>query len=213
MEKKTLLTPASAYKNAGWIALVCVIALGASACGAAPANALTPTPTTLMGNLPLNGQSTGIPTAIPASGTAQPIDVCSLVTQTEAEAVLGQAVTQISPGVDTNTLIGGTGYFCMYRGTDLTVNVEVVDMGSAAAAGQAMQATVAKMMADSTTTTTPQQGGPGEQAYWATSLHAGNFTVLKANYIISVLIGGNVGDPATFKAGLLTLTESVVAKF
>jgi hypothetical protein len=167
-----------------------------------------------MGILPPNGQSTGIPTVIPAAGTALPIDVCALVSKSEAEAVLGQTVTQIKPAVDnTNTAFGVPYNFCIYRGTDLTVNVAVVDLGSAAAAGQAMQGAVARMMADTTNTTTPQQGGPGEQAYWSTSLHAATFTVLKGNYIISALVGGNVGDPAAFKAGLLTLTESVVAKF
>lgn len=175
-----------------------------------------------MGVLPLNGQSTGIPTEIPTeistpippAGTAQPIDVCSLITQAEAETVLGQPVTQIRSAVDdTNTAFGVPYNFCIYRGTDLTVNLAVVDLGSAAAAGQEMQAALAKMMADTTSTTTPQTGGLGEQAYWTTSLHAATFIVLKGDYIFQVLLGGNIGDPAAYKTGLLNLAVKVAAKF
>jgi hypothetical protein len=219
MLKNTLFTPASAHQNTWWIALVCVLTLGASACGALPANGLTQTPTTLMGVVPPNGQPTGIPTgistAIPTAGTAVSgnlDNVCSLINQSDAEAVLSQTVTAVTPGSDANSFPGGTLYFCTYLGSGLAVVVSEVDMGSPAAAGQAMQQALAKMLADNTTTTIPQQSGPGDQNYWSTSLRAAQFTVLKGNFVFSVLVGGNISDPSAYKAGLLSLAESVAAK-
>jgi hypothetical protein len=77
-----------------------------------------------------------------------------------------------------------------------------------------MQQKVAIMQADTTitSTTTRQQSGPGDQAYWSTSLHSAGFLVLKGSIVFDVLVGGNVSDPAAFKTGLLNLAVSVAAK-
>ena len=81
MLKKRLTFSGNERKYILWFALVCMVALGASACGGLPSNVLTPTPTTLMGILPPDGQSTGIPAVIGASGTADAtkvLDICAL---------------------------------------------------------------------------------------------------------------------------------------
>jgi hypothetical protein len=215
MFKKFSFFHSIAHKHTRLIVLVCVVALGASACGGLPSNSMTPTPTTLMGVLPPVEQSTGVSTEIPTSGNADSgkvVDICSLITKSDAEAVLGQTVTSITPGVDSNNSFGGTLNFCTFLGQGLAVVVSRVDLGSANAAGQAMKQALVKMQSDATSTTTPQLSGPGDQAYWSTSEHAAEFTVLKGNTVFSVLLGGNIGDPAAHKAGLLDLTKSVAAK-
>jgi hypothetical protein len=215
MLKKRLTVSGNERKYILWFALVCMVALGASACGGLPSNALTPTPTTLMGILPPNGQSTGIPAVIGASGTADAtkvLDICALITQSEAEAVLGQAVLATTPGTDTDSATGATLNFCTYRGTGLAVLVSREDFGSAEAAKQAMKQAVAKMLSDNTTSTIPQDGGPGDQTYWATSPHAAEFTMQKGSSIFSVLLGGNIGDPAAHKPALLDLAKSVAGR-
>jgi hypothetical protein len=168
-----------------------------------------------MGVLPPSGQPIGISTETPTDVTAasgKAADVCALITQSEAEAVLGQKVISTTPGVDANSIPGETLNFCTYLGSGLAVVVSQVDMGSAQAAGQEMQTQLAKMQADATSTTNSQAGGPGDQIYWSTSSHAASFTVLKGRSVFSVLLGGNIGDPAAYKAGLLKLAESVAAK-
>jgi len=180
-----------------------------------PSNALTPTPTTIIGVLPPDGQSTAIPTAIAESETAvstKAIDICALITQPEAEAVLGQAVTATTPGTDTDSANGATLIFCTYRGTDLAVLVSRENFGSAEAAKQAMKQDLAKMLSDGTTSTIPQDGGPGDQTFWSTSVHAAEFTMQKGSSIFSVLLGGNIGDPAAHKAALLELAKSVAGR-
>jgi hypothetical protein len=215
MLKKRLYVSGNQPKHIWAIALICVIALGASACTGLPSNALTPTPTTLMGFLPPNGQSTTIPTEIAAPGTAEAgkaVDICSLISQPEAEAVLGQPVTATTPGTDTDSATGATLNFCTYLGTGLAVVVSREDLGSAEAARQAIKQELAKMLYDSASTTIPQDGGPGDQAYWSTSEHAAQFTVLNGNSVFSVLLGGNIGDPAAHKAALLDLAIAVAAR-
>jgi hypothetical protein len=215
MVKKRSYVTGNLLKYTWLISLMCLIGLGASACTGLPSSALTPTPTTLMGILPPNGQSTEIPTALGASGTADAskvLDICALITQSEAEAVLGQPVSATTPGTDTDRVTGATLNFCTYRGTGLAVLVSREDFGSAEAAKQAMKQNLAKMLSDNTTSTIPQDGGPGDQTYWATSPNAAEFTMQKGSFIFSVLLGGNIGDPATHKEALLNLANSVAGK-
>jgi hypothetical protein len=201
---------------------MCIIALGASACGAIPANALTPTPTTLMGIILPNGQSTEIPTEIPTDSSTQTpgadlgnqedlVDICPMIPPSEAEAVLGQPVTSINPGMDQDGISGGTLYFCTYLGTGMAVVLSLEDVSSTDAAKQLMGQQLVKMLADDASTTSTMEGGLGDQSYWSTSEHAAQFTVVKGNYIFSVLLGGNIGDPAAHKAALLILAEFVAA--
>ena len=218
MIKINSFVPGSQPRNRWWIALVCVIALSAAACGGLPANSLTPTPTTLMGVLQPQEQSSGVstrvsteaPTEISESNngdTEDLVDICPLITPEEAAAVLGQPVTSINPGIDQDSVSGGTLCFCNYLGTGLAVVISLVDMGSSEDAKQVMGEQLAKMLTDDASTTSTQANGLGDQAYWSTSEHAGQYTVLKGNYIFSVLIGGNVGDPAAYQAALLNLAK------
>jgi hypothetical protein len=215
MVKKRSYVTGNVHKLPWLITLMCLISLGASACAGLPSNSLTPTPTTLMGILPPEGQSTQIPIDITPSGTADSgkvVDICALITQSEAEAVLGQAVIATTPGTDTDSATGATLNFCTYRGTGLAVLVSREDFGSAEASKQAMKQDLAKMLSDNTTSTIPQDGGPGDQTYWATSAHAAEFTMQKGSSIFSVLLGGNIGDPAAHKPALLDLAKSVAGR-
>ena len=212
MLKKRLTVSGNERKYILWFALVCMVALGASACGGLPSNALTPTPTTLMGILPPDGQSTQTPIDNPPSGTADSgkvVDICALITQSEAETVLGQPVTATTPGTDTDSNTGATLNFCTYLGKGLALVVSREDLGSPEAASQAIKQNLAS---DGTSTTVPQAGGPGDQTYWSTSTHAAEFTVLKGSSVVSVLLGGNIGDPAAHKPALLDLAKSVAGR-
>jgi hypothetical protein len=212
--KKLLYDPGDKHREVWLIALILAITLGASACAGLPSNALTPTPTTLMGFLPPNGPSTEIAAGTAVPGTAEAgkvVEICALITRSEAEAVLDQPVTAITPGMDTDSATGVSLNFCTYLGSGLAVVVSREDLGSPEAAKRAIKQDLAKMLSDSASTTIPQDGGPGDQAYWSTSVHAAQFTVLKGSSVFSILLGGNIGDPAAHKAALLNLAASMTA--
>ncbi len=140
------------------------------------------------------------------------VDICALITQPEAEVVLGQPVTSINPGVDQDSVSGGTLYFCSYLGTGLAVVITLVDLGSSDNAKQILDQELEKMLSDDPTTTSKLESGLGDRAYWSTTEHACEYTVLNGNYIFSVTLGGNIGDPAPHKAALLNLAEILATR-
>ena len=198
------------FRRAGVVGFAIALAMAASACGGTISNPATPTPTTLMGSISSPEPLTQMPELEKTTGGTK-IDACGLATKPEAEAVLGQTVTAVTPGVDTTNDFGGTLYFCTFLGKGLAVVISIVDLGSPAAAVDSMKKEFTKMQSDPTNTTT-QEGGVGDETYWSTSEHACMFTVVKGSHIFSVLLGGTVGDPSTHKAALRTLTESVAAR-
>ena len=204
--------------------LVCGIALLASACGSSPVNLPDPTPTTVMGVVATAEQPTDVPTQIPTqvpteiptevpTETGVLLDVCSLITATEAEVVLGQSVTAITPGTDSDNISGETINFCTYLGKDLAVVISSVDTDSAEAARDMMKKQLDKMQSDDASTTSKEESGLGDQTYWSVAEHAVAFTVVKGSHAFSVTLGGNIGDAASHKAPLLILAKSVEGKF
>lgn len=177
MVRKNSLVPGSKHSNSRLISLMCVISLGASACGGLPSNPLSPTPTTLIGYLLPEGQSsagatemsTEVPTENSSSNNGDTEDlvaICPLITSEEAEAVLGQPVTSINPGMDQDSVSGGMRHYYNDLGTGLAVVITPVDMGSSEDVKQAMGEQLAKMMSDDASTTSIQEGGLGDQVYW-----------------------------------------------
>ncbi len=54
-----------------------------------------------------------------------------------------------------------------------------------------------------------QELGVGVKAYWSTSEHAGQYTVLTEEHVFAVSLGGNIGAPEDHKAALLTLAQII----
>jgi len=212
-------------RNAGLISIVCILALGVSACGALPSNLADPiaaASTKLLGALTPASQSTETPggvtpteNPVPATpATGAPADVCALISATEAQAVLGAPVTSTTPGSEPDSVSGGTLNYCTYMGSGgLALLVSYVDLGSAEKAALTLQAQLAQMLADDSSTTTRQESGISDQVYWSTNSHAAQFTVQKGSVVFAVLLGGNLGDPESHKAALQSLAVSVAAKF
>jgi hypothetical protein len=240
MFKKFLRVLSSKQKYTSLILLMCVVALGASACDGVPSSSSTPT-TLPVSLLPLvatsgNSTSTTLPVSllpvVASSGTSTPeatavptatddpndplkqdlTDICALITQQEAEAVLGQSVTSINPLVTPDDATGGTLYTCIYLGSDLAVTIGLEDQGTAVDAGQAMDQQLANMVAEDPSTTPIQANGLGDRAYWSTAEHAAAFTAMKGQYIFTVLLGGNIGDPESHKDALLTLAIAMASR-
>ena len=177
----------------GIIALLCGFALIASACGGVVVNSPDSTPTT-------------------AKEVVSSQDVCSLITAAEAEAVMGQPVASILPFSELDSDYGEMVFSCYYNGKDLTIVVSTVDLGSAQAASEILQQQLVKEQADEGAIIN-EEPGLGEKAYWTTADNAGMYTILKGSNIFVVLLGGNIGDAASYKAPLLTLAKSVSSKY
>jgi hypothetical protein len=197
--------------------IISVIVLVSAACSGTVNNSSTPTPTTVMGFIPPEQQQTSVPTqnssSLPVAST--PLDetnVCSLATSEEASAVLGQSVIAATPGSEPDDVTGTTLYFCTYLGSGLAIVVSTVDTGSAQAGSTMLQSQLAKMLADDPSLTTTDETGIGDRLVYAVAEHAISYTVLKGSRVFSVALGGNVGDLASHKAALLTLTQSIASK-
>jgi len=133
------------FKRSALLSLLLSLALIATACdGTAPGSTATPTVTGLVAELttPPAGQTPETPT--PSSGgqgsTDEPddslpagedpysdVDVCGLATDAQVEVVLGQPITSTTPGAESDSVSGGTLYFCSYVGSGLAVVISWVD--------------------------------------------------------------------------------------
>jgi hypothetical protein len=196
------------------LGLMCVLAALAYACAGGVSTSATATPASANGSA-----SSVIPPTEPVAGTTAPgkinpgkaPDACALATQPEVEAVLGQAPTTIVPGKDPNNVFGGITYSCTYPGTDLAVVITLMEFDSPATAKNAMNKQLAIVQGVGTSPPVPESG-LGDQAFWSTVPAGCSFTVLKGSRISSILLGGNIGDPASHKAALKILAKSVIAK-
>ena len=199
----------------GIFAVLCGIALIASACGGAVVNSPDSTPNTGVEVVSPTEQSTEVasetPAALPQASGADK-DICSLITTTEAEGIMGQPVASITPGSEPDSVFGETLFSCVYLGKDLAVVVSSVDLGSAQAASEKMQQQLVKEQADEGVVIS-EEPGLGDKAYWTIAENAGIYSVLKGRHIFVVLLGGNIGDAAAYKAPLLNLAKSVSSKY
>jgi hypothetical protein len=222
MFKKFPFFPARVKTTTWLFASICALTLGASACDVnLPANSLTPTPTTLMGYVVPDAQQGGVSTGVPTadsggSGLSSDPgvlgDVCSLISASEAEAVIGQALIATTPGSDADSVSGGTLYFCTYLGNGIALVISRVDFDSSQAARQQMQAQLAQMLADDATTTSAQVTGIGDQAFWTTAENAAGFNVVQGNTVFSIILGGQIGDPTAHKNALQDLVVAVAGR-
>jgi hypothetical protein len=229
MFKESHITRPAIFKRNGLISLLISLALMATACGGTVSN-LTPTPTTVMGFVPEQGSPpTGQPSEVSTPNgepgqTATPdtlliigamqynkVNVCSLATDAQVEAVLGQTITEKTPGEDADSVSGGTLYFCTYLGSGLAVVLSWVETGTPAAAEQALKDELAQMQADEPSAIVTSVTGMGDKAFWTVTTHAASFVVVKGGRVLSVALGGNIGDPDAHKAALKTLAESIAA--
>ncbi len=226
----TLFTRNAISRRSVLASLVCSLALIATACeGTVPS--ATSTPTSVMGfvaavstSTPGQAPEVSTPTGGEVGPTTAPddslaigdkqygeVDVCDLATDDQIEVVLGQPITSTTPGEEPDNVSGGTLYFCTYLGSGLAVVISWVETSSPAAAGQALNEELAQMQADEPNASVTSQTGLGDQAFWTVTTQAAGYVVAKGGSVLSVVLGGNIGDPAAHQAALRTLTELVTA--
>jgi hypothetical protein len=181
-----------------------------AACGGTAANSPSPTQASA-GNIPPVQQSIDVPTQVPPSSStvaASVKDICSLVTQADVEAVLGEPVTTITPSSKPvkyleNVFNQNT---CIYSGSKSTyVSITSVDQGPEdyfLSAREANQKICSPL---------EDEPGLGDNAFWCVRKDAVVYSVYKAIHgFIFVVLQGITSDSASHRASLLTLTKSVL---
>ena len=215
MSKKSQF-PKFKSNRIGIFAVVCGIALIASACGGAVVNSTESTPGTGIEVASPTEQSMGVPTDTPAvlpqvSGVDP--DACSLITSAEAEAVMGQPVASVNPFSELDQDYSKTVFSCYFIGKDLTVVISKVDLGTAPAASDAIQQQLIREKAENKDVIITEEPGLGEKAYWTVVENAGIYSIWKGGRILIVGLAGNIVDVASYKAPLLVLAKSVSEKY
>jgi hypothetical protein len=213
-------------KGAWLLAVLCVVALGASACQISPSTPSNATPTpTRTPTAPVDYSALDEPSATATSPDSNQAsgsgngdsdgsdDVCSLISQDEAEEVLGQTVTSITPGVDNDSIAGETINFCTYLGFGQALVLSVVDTGSMDSVGPTIDQELANLEDGDEVPAVIQVLGLGDQAFWATTSHAGSYVVQTGTVVFSLALGGNIDNPADYKDALQRLAGSVAGRF
>ena len=139
------------------------------------------------------------------SPLAHGADICSLVSKGDATSLLGQQVTDMTPGKpekDEDT--GGMLSFCSYRAGTLALIVSVVEFSSPAEARKntTKEMAASRLEGDAKVT---DESGLGDRAYWATSTKAGprGYIVQKGTRVLGVMLGGQgLGAPERHKESL-----------
>ena len=207
----------------GLMAAITVCAFVLSGCGGSIKNPPAATSTPTVESIDPGGITVDEPTKIPLNiptgeltleptATVTVEDVCSLVTAYDVENVLGQTVISIIPGSEPDEVTDSTINYCTFLGSGLAVVISSVEVENSYIGGDILRATLQSNKDEEPSTVTNEELGVGVQAYWSVSEHAGGYTVLTEEHVFSVVLGGNLGNPANHKAALLTLTQIVADK-
>ena len=132
-------------------------------------------------------------------------DICSLVSKGEATSLLGQPVSDMTPGKpekDEDT--GGMLTYCSYRAGTLALIVSVVEFSSPAEARKntTREMAASRLEGDAKVT---DESGLGDRAYWAVSTKAGarGYIVQKGTRVLGIMLGGEgLGAPERHKEAL-----------
>jgi|WetSurMetagenome_2_1015567.scaffolds.fasta_scaffold15188_1 hypothetical protein len=210
------------------LSLMVVIAISIlviSACSGSIQTPLAPTstPTTTVepvdsGPIPTE-ESTKIPLDIPTEDpnlepTATNIieDVCSLATAFDIENVLDQTITSTTPGAEPDEVTDSTLNYCTFVGSDKAVVISSVEVENSFIGGDVLRDELQKIQDEEPNTKSNEELGVGIRAFWSTSEHGAEYTVLTETHVFSVALGGNIGSADDHKAALLTLVQIVAEK-
>lgn len=148
------------------------------------------------------------------AASAAASDACSLLAQSEAAAVTGQPIVEVTPGGprrDEDS--GGQLSYCTYRAAAAAVVVSVVEFPSNEEARKQLSKSVAQDRADAQAARMKEEPGLGEKAFYGASARGATFLFLQANKVIGVGVGGaSPGDGAGLKESLRAAAKAVALK-
>ena len=141
-------------------------------------------------------------------------DVCSLLSQKDAAALLGQPVTQVSPaGPQRDEDSGGQVTFCTYRAATSAVIVSVVEFASGAEARKQLTRNLVQGRMEAEDAKVSEEPGLGERSFYAVSTQGMMYAFLKKNKVVGVAIGGEkLSKTAASKESLRNTVQAVASK-
>ncbi len=148
------------------------------------------------------------------ASTALAADACSLLAQSEAAAVTGQPIVEVTPGGprrDEDS--GGQLSYCTYRAAASAVVVSVVEFPSNDDARKQLTKSVAQERTDAQAASMKEEPGLGEKSFYGASARGATFLFLQGNKVIGVGVGGaSPGDGAGLKESLRAAAKAVASK-
>jgi hypothetical protein len=140
-------------------------------------------------------------------------DACSLLSQNEAAALLGQPVAQVTPaGPKHDEDSGGQMSYCTYRATATAVIVSVVEFSSAAEAQKQLTENLVQERMHAEDAKISEEPGVGEKSFYGVSTRGAMFLFLKKNKVVGVGIGGKPGQALASKEALRSAAQAVASK-
>lgn len=140
-------------------------------------------------------------------------DVCSLLSQNDAAAVLGQPVVQVTPaGPQRDEDSGGMLSTCTYRGASSAVVVSVVEFTSDVEARKQVTSNLVQERLEAEADQVSKERGPGEKAYYGFSAKGSMFVFLKKNKVVGVGIAGAQQNRSVTKEALRSIAQLVAYK-
>lgn len=140
-------------------------------------------------------------------------DVCSLLSQNDAAAVLGQPVVQVTPaGPQRDEGSGGLLSYCTYRGASSEVVVSVVEFTSEIEARKQVTSNSVQELMDADATQVSRERGPGEKSYYGYSGKGSMFLFLKKNKVVGVGTAGAQQSRSVTKEALRSIAQLVAYK-
>ncbi len=140
-------------------------------------------------------------------------DACSLLAQSEAAAVTGQPIVEVTPGGprrDEDS--GGQLSYCTYRAAASAVVVSVVEFASGDDARKQLGKSVAQE-ADAQAARMREEPGLGEKSFYGASAKGASFLFVQGNKVIGVGVGGAAAsDGASLKESLKAAAKVVASK-
>lgn len=141
-------------------------------------------------------------------------DACSLLAQTEAAAVTGQPIVEVTPGGprrDEDS--GGQLSYCTYRAAAAAVVVSVVEFPSHDDALKQLGKSVAPERSDAQSARMTEEPGLGEKSFYGASARGATFLFLQGNKVIGVGVGGaSPIEAGGLKESLRAAAKAVASK-
>ena len=168
----------------------------------------------LLSSLPAFTAFTACIVAALHAPTALAADACSLLAQSEAAAVTGQPIVEVTPGgPQRDEDSGGQLSYCTYRAAASAVIVSVVEFASGDEARKQLSKSVAQERADAHAARMREEPGLGEKSFYGASAKGASFLFVQGNKVIGVGVGGaSAGDSNGLKESLRAAAKAVASK-
>jgi hypothetical protein len=145
--------------------------------------------------------------------TAFAADACSLLSQSDAAAILGQPIAQVTPaGPRRDEDSSGQLTYCTYRGASSALIVSVVEFTSGAEARKQLTSNLVRERMDAEDAKVSEEPGLGEKSYYGTSARGSMFVFLKKNRVVGVGVGGEKQNKSVTKDSLRSVAQTVSNK-